>query len=168
MAYYHLAQINAARANAAFDSPDLAEFIAQVEDFNAPADGSRGFVWRLQTPEGNATGIRINEDKRLFVNLTVWESMEALREYAFQSGHMDVMRRRREWFVPYGRTTWRCGGFRQGCYRPSTRAGAPRIHRRTRGVRARLWFLRAVPARRVREPQRETRYNRGQREWERR
>jgi hypothetical protein len=102
MADYHLAQINVARANAAFDDPALADFPDQVDAINALADGSPGFVSRLQTPEGNATGIRINDDNRLFVNLTVWENVEALREYAYRSGHMDVTRRRKEWYVPYG------------------------------------------------------------------
>ena len=102
MADYHLAQINVALANAPFDSPELAEFLEQVDAINAPADQSPGFIWRLQTPEGNTTGVRINDDDRLFLNLTVWESVEALREYAYRSGHIDVMRRRKEWFVPYG------------------------------------------------------------------
>ena len=104
MADYQLAQINIARANAAFDSPELAEFMEQVDGINALADESPGFIWRLQTDEGDATGIRINDDDRLLVNLTVWESVEALREYAYRSGHMDVIRRRKEWFVPYGST----------------------------------------------------------------
>jgi hypothetical protein len=31
------------------------------------------------------------------VNMSVWESVEALADFVYASGHLDVMRRRREW-----------------------------------------------------------------------
>jgi hypothetical protein len=57
-------------------------------------------VWRLQTEDGDATGIRGFGDDALIVNLTVWESLEALRGFVYESrAHVDVLRRRREWFA---------------------------------------------------------------------
>ena len=103
MATHHLAQLNLARATAPLDSADLAEFMALLEPINALADGSPGFVWRLQDDDGaGATGIRILDDDRLIVNMSVWESIEALWEFVYDSGHLDVMRRRREWFARFG------------------------------------------------------------------
>jgi heme-degrading monooxygenase HmoA len=98
MAAHHLAQVNVATVRAPLDSPELAGFVAQLEPVNALADHSPGFVWRLQTEDGDATAIRPFEDERIMVNLSVWESLEALRTFVYASRHLDVMRRRREWF----------------------------------------------------------------------
>ncbi len=102
MADCHLAQINLARATTPLDDPSLDDFTSRLAELNALADESPGFVWRLQTEDGDATGIRISDDPQLLVNLSVWESNEALYGYAYRSEHMSVMRRRKEWFEPYG------------------------------------------------------------------
>jgi hypothetical protein len=95
---FHLAQLNIAEPKAPPESPLLADFMAALDPVNALADASPGFVWRLQTEEGNATAYRAFEDS-LMVNMSVWESVEALREFVYRNGdHVDVMRRRREWF----------------------------------------------------------------------
>ena len=98
MAAHHLAQVNVATVRAPLDSPELAGFVAQLEPINALADHSPGFVWRLQTEDGDATAIRPFQDERIMVNLSVWESLEALRTFVYASRHLVVMRRRREWF----------------------------------------------------------------------
>jgi hypothetical protein len=98
MAAHHLAQVNLATLRAPLDAPELAGFVAQLEPINALADHSPGFVWRLQTEDGDATSIRAFDDRRIMVNLSVWESLEALRSFVYVSRHLDVMRRRREWF----------------------------------------------------------------------
>ncbi|MFL5858987.1 MAG: DUF3291 domain-containing protein [Solirubrobacteraceae bacterium] len=95
---FHVAQVNIALPKAPVDSPLLADFMALLDPINELADASDGFVWRLQTDEGNATSIRPFEDERLMVNLSTWESVEALRRFVYRSVHVEVMRRRREWF----------------------------------------------------------------------
>lgn len=98
MGTYHLAQMNIARMLAPLDSPVMADFVGQLDAINALAESSPGFVWRLQTEDGDATAIRPYDDDRVIVNMSVWESPEALHAYVYQSGHVEVMRRRREWF----------------------------------------------------------------------
>ena len=95
----HLAQVNVARLAAPLDSPQLADFVANLEPINAIADASDGFVWRLQTETGDATSLRFMDDDWLIVNMSVWASLEALRTYVYRSAHADVLRRRQEWFV---------------------------------------------------------------------
>jgi len=97
---FHIAQLNIGRARGAVDGPIMAEFMALLDPVNAVADASPGFVWRLQTEDGNATALRPYEDDRMIVNMSVWESIEALAAFVYRSGHVDVMRRRREWFEP--------------------------------------------------------------------
>ena len=96
---FQLAQLNVARLSAALDSPELADFVAGLEPVNALADAAPGFVWRLQEASGDATGLRPWGDD-MIVNLSVWASIEELRAYVFAPGHVEVLRRRREWFVP--------------------------------------------------------------------
>ena len=98
MPAYHVAQVNIAVPKEPLDSTLLADFVAALEPVNALADRSPGFVWRLQTEEGDATGIRAFGDDRLIVNLSVWESLEALRAFVYGGEHLAIMRRRREWF----------------------------------------------------------------------
>jgi hypothetical protein len=98
--HHHLAQVNVARLAAALDSPQLADFVAALDPVNAIADEAPGFVWRLQTEDGDATAIRAFPDDRVLVNLSVWASVEALADFVYRTRHADVMRRRREWFEP--------------------------------------------------------------------
>jgi len=96
---YHLAQINIGRLIAPIDDPKIAEFVAQLAPINALADKAPGFVWRLQSSSGNATDIVYDErDASLFLNMSVWESVEALRDYAYKSDHARVLRDRVKWF----------------------------------------------------------------------
>ncbi len=99
---HHLAQVNVARLREPLDSPRLAGFVAALEPINALADAAPGFVWRLQTEDGDATAIRAFDDDRMIVNLSVWTSLEALGDFTYRSGHTEVMRRRRSWFHRMG------------------------------------------------------------------
>ena len=99
-ALVHLAQVNIALAREPLDALLLAEFMAALAPVNARADAASGFVWRMQTEEGDATAVRgFGEDPRLIINLTTWQSLAAMREFVYRDpGHLAVMRRRREWF----------------------------------------------------------------------
>lgn len=96
---FHLAQVNVARLLEPLDSPQLAGFVAALEPINALADDAKGFVWRLQTEDGDATAIRAFDDDMLIVNLSVWESLETLTDFAYRSSHREVLVQRREWFA---------------------------------------------------------------------
>ena len=93
-----LAQINVARLVAPLDSPVVAEFVAGLDPVNARADASPGFIWRLQTVDGNATSINMFNDDQVIVNMSVWESAEALFDFVYRGDHAGFLRRRREWF----------------------------------------------------------------------
>jgi heme-degrading monooxygenase HmoA len=98
-ANWQLAQVNVSTLREAIDSPRLEGFVAALDPVNATADNAPGFVWRLMTTEGNATAIRAFDDPMIIVNLSVWESVEALEAFAYgDPGHRAVMRGRREWF----------------------------------------------------------------------
>lgn len=95
---WHLAQINIARLIAPIDDPRIAGFVAQLDSINALADSAAGFVWRLQSDSGNATDIVYNDDPFVIVNMSVWESLEALRDFVYASKHVQVFRERAQWF----------------------------------------------------------------------
>jgi heme-degrading monooxygenase HmoA len=98
-----LAEVNIARLLAPLDSPQLADFVNALESVNAAADAAPGFIWRLQTEDGDATTIRAFEwdtagSTGVIVNMSVWESVETLAAYVYSDTHRAVLRRRREWF----------------------------------------------------------------------
>ena len=103
MADYQLAQINIARARAPLDSDTMKGFADRLEEINALAESSPGFVWRLQTEEGDATAIHAFNDPDLIVNMSVWEDLESLKHYVYKSVHVDLVRDREDWFSKLSR-----------------------------------------------------------------
>ena len=102
MPEYHLAQVNLARMRHPLDSAEMAEFVELLAPVNAAADAAPGFVWRLQGEAGDNTYLRPYDDDTILFNMSVWASVEALKEYVYKSDHAAVMRRRREWFSKFG------------------------------------------------------------------
>jgi hypothetical protein len=101
MSKYHIAQVNIGRVRAPMEDPIMAGFVNRLVEINALADGSPGFVWRLQTPAGDATYLRPYDDDRILINMSVWESVEALRRYVYQTAHVELLRERQQWFEQF-------------------------------------------------------------------
>ena len=141
MANYHLAQLNIAQLKAQLDSPQLADFVANLERINALAEAAPGYVWRLQDEAGDATAIRPFGDEVL-VNMSLWRDVQSLSDYVYKSAHTEMLKRRREWFdkveqahqvlwwVPVG-------------HRPSVQEAAERLaHLRAHGATAHAFSFR--------------------------
>jgi GNAT superfamily N-acetyltransferase len=95
----HLAQLNVSTLRHPLNDPSIAEFVDALPVVNGAGELSPGYVWRLQSDSGDATDIRVFDDPLTIVNLTVWESLEALKAFAYRGIHRDFLRRRAEWFV---------------------------------------------------------------------
>jgi hypothetical protein len=102
MTRYHIAQVNIGRVRAPIEAPIMRGFVARLDELNALADRSSGFVWRLQTNAGNATYFRpYPEDDRILMNMSVWETIEALKNYVYRTAHAELLRQRHEWFEKF-------------------------------------------------------------------
>lgn len=111
----HVAQLNVGRLRAPIDDPRIDDLRSNLAPINAQADASPGFVWRLQDESGNATGVAVFDDVLEILNLSLWESIDALADFTYRSAHVDFLRRRRQffeapvqpilclWWVPEGR-----------------------------------------------------------------
>ena len=144
MPKYHIAQINIARMLAPIDDPIMVEFVAQLAPVNALADQSPGFVWRLQSESGDATSIQIYDDRLIIINLTVWESVDALHEFVYKGAHHGVLRDRKRWFEkfdgPYYALWWVPAG-----HLPSPEEGKERLeHLRAQGDTAFAFSFRNI------------------------
>jgi hypothetical protein len=96
---FHLAQVNIGRFRAPLDTPIMEGFRTQLDPINALADETPGFVWRLQTEDGNATAIRpYAGDDLMAVNMSVWGSLESLQQFVYKSAHVGTLRGRKQWF----------------------------------------------------------------------
>lgn len=95
---WHVAQMNVGTALFPPDDPRLSGFMNRLDEINALAEQSPGFVWRLQSDSGNATDIDVGGPELFLVNMSVWQSTESLFEYVYKSMHRDVMVQRRQWF----------------------------------------------------------------------
>jgi hypothetical protein len=123
---YQLAQVNIARMRGPLESPVMAEFVALLDEVNALADLSPGFVWRFQGEQGNATYLRPYDDDRILFNMSVWETLDDLKRYVYGGGHAAAFRRRREWFEKFDRLSSALWWVPAG-HRPSVAQGVARL-----------------------------------------
>jgi hypothetical protein len=102
MKRYHLAQVNLGRVRASLEDPMMQSFVARLDEINALAEASPGFVWRLKSDdEGPSSYLRPFEDERILVNMSVWESVEALKDFTYRTMHTELLRDRKEWFEKF-------------------------------------------------------------------
>lgn len=96
---YQLAQLNIARFRLPAEDPVNADFMNALDDVNAVADQQPGFVWRLMGEGNNAIDLNPFDDPNIAINMSVWEDLDSLAEFAYRNdAHRAIMRRRREWF----------------------------------------------------------------------
>jgi hypothetical protein len=144
---FHLAQINIGRLVAPIDDPQIADFVSQLDPVNALADAASGFVWRLQSSSGNATDIAYNDDPFVIVNMSVWQSVEALRDFVYTSRHIDVFRDRAKWFEKMDKPHY-CLWWVPAGYIPTVAEGRERLeHYQQHGPTPfSFWFSKLFPA----------------------
>ena len=144
---FQLAQINIARLIAPIDDPRIADFVSQLDPVNATADTAPGFVWRLQSSSGNATDISYSDDPFIIVNMSVWESLEALRDYVYTSKHIGVFRDRARWFEKMHQPHY-CLWWVPAGHRPTVDEGRERLehYQRHGATPYSFWFSQRFPA----------------------
>ena len=98
MSRYQLAQINIGELKAPLDSPELKDFVDNLDRINALAEDSPGFVWRLKGDGNDATALR-PMGENIIVNMSVWRDVDSLKHYVYRTAHVDIMKRKREWFA---------------------------------------------------------------------
>ncbi len=99
MSSFQLAQLNIAKMRETLESPLMADFVNALDRVNALAEQAPGFVWRLTDENETAVAIPPFGDDYI-VNMSVWTDVASLSDYAYRSGHVEILRRRREWFAP--------------------------------------------------------------------
>ncbi|MCB4809089.1 DUF3291 domain-containing protein [Tamlana sp. 62-3] len=97
MQQFYLAQVNIAKRLAPMDHPIMQDFVNNVDRINAIADKSNGFIWRLQDEDKDEVA-QVFQDDSVIVNISVWENLEALFKYTYKSGHVEIFKRKKEWF----------------------------------------------------------------------
>jgi hypothetical protein len=82
----HLAQLNIGRLRHDVGDPRMAEFVDNLALVNGLAERSPGFVWRYRDDSGSAIDTRpFDGDPRMAINLSVWDSVEALERFVWQT-----------------------------------------------------------------------------------
>lgn len=104
MSQYQIAEINVARMKGTdINDPVMKEFAENLDKVNAIAEKSDGFIWRLKEENNNATGLHPYKDEQVIINISLWESIEALEKFMYKTFHSEFLKRRREWFQAYGK-----------------------------------------------------------------
>ncbi|GAA4231302.1 DUF3291 domain-containing protein [Postechiella marina] len=97
MSVYHLSQVNIAKRLAPIDDPIMQDFVNNVDRINTLADKHEGFIWRLKD-EDKEVAAQVFEDDTLLINMSIWENLDTLFNYTYKSGHVDIFKRKKEWF----------------------------------------------------------------------
>ncbi len=98
MSSHHLAQLNVAQLKAPLDSPQLSEFVSNLDNINQLAETSPGFLWRYTTaPGGSAMESRLF-GKDHIVTMSIWTDPERLHDFVYTSAHAPIMGQRKQWF----------------------------------------------------------------------
>ena len=144
---FQLAQVNIARLLAPIDDPRIADFVGQLDEINTLAEGAQGFVWRLKSEGGSATDIPYNDDPFVIVNMSVWESVEALRDYTYTTRHVEVFRDRARWFEKMSKPHY-CLWWVPAGHRPTVSEARERLeHYQAHGATPySFWFSQRFPA----------------------
>jgi Domain of unknown function (DUF3291). len=95
---YHLAQINIAKPVADLESPVMTGFVSRLDEINALAERTKGFVWRLKSEAGDASSIRVFDDPQVLINMSVWETLDDLKRFVYRTAHLELLRNREAWF----------------------------------------------------------------------
>lgn len=75
-------------------------FVVALDPVNRIAERSPGFVWRLGSSQSHGATTLCDGSFPVIVNLSVWESYEALHAFVYHSPHGAYLRRRARWFEP--------------------------------------------------------------------
>ncbi len=112
---YQLAQINVARMiGVNMEDPIMKEFVDNLDKVNQLAENSEGFIWRLKDESNNASNFNPFNDDQIIINISVWESIEALEDFTYKTFHTDFLRRRKEWFNKYGKAHFALWWIKEG------------------------------------------------------
>ena len=104
MQKYQLAEINIARTKGvSLEDPIMKEFVDNIESVNNLAESSAGFVWRLKDENDNATAMNPYNDEQVIINVSVWETKETFENFVYKTFHSDFLRKRKEWFLQFGK-----------------------------------------------------------------
>ncbi|HEX6095525.1 MAG TPA: DUF3291 domain-containing protein [Thermoanaerobaculia bacterium] len=101
MKRYHIAEVNIGRVRASLEDESMQGFVSRLDEINELAERSPGFVWRLKSDVGPSSYLKPYDDERILVNLSVWESVEALKDYTYRTAHAEVLRDRKSWFEKF-------------------------------------------------------------------
>jgi hypothetical protein len=144
---HHLAQINIGRLLAPIDHPQIDEFVQGLDPINRLAESSPGFIWRLVSVNGNATEILYNEDPLVIVNMSVWDSVESLKAYVYNSSHLEFFKKRANWFEKMSQPSY-CLWWVPAGHTPTVPEGRERLeHYQQHGATEfSFWFSQLFPA----------------------
>jgi hypothetical protein len=131
MSGWQLAQVNIGRLREPLDHPQLSAFVEALAPVNAAADRADGFVWRLQTEDGNATGVEAfswdaGDSAGIILNMSVWSDLEHLTAFVLGDLHRAILLQRRHFFAKMAEAHLACWWVPEG-HQPSTEEAEERV-----------------------------------------
>ena len=105
-ATHHLAELNVGRLLVPTDDPRVKEFMDNLDRINGLGKRMPGFVWMMEgsgEPGTGNTETFVGDDPQSVTNLTVWESVETLEQFVWNTVHRQFYERREEWFEVLGK-----------------------------------------------------------------
>lgn len=93
---HHFAQLNIAELTMSLEDTGMMDFVTNLDRINGIAEQRPGFIWRFTEPDNSASMAVFGEN--MLVNMSVWTNKQALLDFTYRSPHLEIYKRRKEWF----------------------------------------------------------------------
>ena len=93
-----IAQMNWGRMLHSLSDPRMSEFSDALERVYKDAENHPGFRWRISDEAAAVQLEQLGFDDKVSATVSVWDSVDALRAYTYETEHGVFLRRAKEWF----------------------------------------------------------------------
>lgn len=106
------------------EDPIMKEFVDNLENINALAEKSDGFIWRPKEESNDATSFNPYHDEQVIINMSVWKDVDSLKKFTYETYHSEFIKRRKEWFTKYGQAHHAMWWIKEGAFPAAEKAMA--------------------------------------------
>ena len=93
-----IAQMNWGRLKFSLEDKRMFEFSMSLNEIYSLAENHSGFIWRIPNIQSELQLSDLGFDKLISSNISVWNDIEALKDYTYNSLHGLYLKRSSEWF----------------------------------------------------------------------
>ena len=93
-----IAQMNWGQMRYPLDDHRMKEFADHLDEIYCLAENTPGFIWRIDGEELATELIDLGYNEKMSTTVSVWQTIQDLHKYTYESAHGKYLDRTREWY----------------------------------------------------------------------